>query len=87
MYKKKKIGLVISNKMKKTIVMAETYKKKHPIYKKFILKTKKYHVHDEHNLCKKGDLVKIIETRPFSKTKRWRLLKIIKCYNKNQELE
>ncbi|AIN47770.1 SSU ribosomal protein S17p (S11e) [Candidatus Karelsulcia muelleri] len=91
--KKEKIGIVISNKMKKTIIISETKRIKHPYYKKVILKKKKYYVHDEHNISNEGDLVKIIETRPLSKQKFWRLLKIVKknnkllCYNKNQELE
>ncbi|BAO66395.1 30S ribosomal protein S17 [Candidatus Karelsulcia muelleri] len=78
---KKKIGFVISNKMKKTIIISEINKRKHPYYKKCILNTKKYYVHDEHNISNKGDLVKIIETRPLSKKKCWRLLKIIKKSN------
>lgn len=76
--KKEKIGIVISNKMKKTIIISETKRIKHPSYKKVILKKKKYYVHDESNISNKGDLVKIIETRPLSKQKFWRLLKIVK---------
>ncbi|ABS30627.1 30S ribosomal protein S17 [Candidatus Sulcia muelleri] len=76
--KKEKIGIVISNKMKKTIIISETKRIKHPYYKKVILKKKKYYVHDEHNISNEGDLVKIIETRPLSKQKFWRLLKIVK---------
>ncbi|MFU7501767.1 MAG: 30S ribosomal protein S17 [Candidatus Karelsulcia muelleri] len=92
-FKKEKIGIVISNKMKKTIIISETKRIKHPYYKKVIFKKKKYYVHDEYNISNEGDLVKIIETRPLSKQKFWRLLKIVKknnkllCYNKNQELE
>lgn len=89
--KKEKIGIVISNKMKKTIIISETKRRKHPYYKKVIFKKNKYYVHDEYNISNEGDLVKIIETRPLSKQKFWRLLKIVKkyniCYNKNQELE
>lgn len=79
-YKKKKdkIGIVISNKMKKTIIISETKRIKHPYYKKVIFKKKKYYVHDEYNISNEGDLVKIIETRPLSKQKFWRLLKIVK---------
>ncbi|AIZ48928.1 30S ribosomal subunit protein S17 (S11e) [Candidatus Karelsulcia muelleri] len=78
--KKEKIGIVISNKMKKTIIISETKRIKHPYYKKVILKRKKYYVHDEYNISNEGDLVKIIETRPLSKQKFWRLLKIVKKY-------
>ncbi|RIU85678.1 30S ribosomal protein S17 [Candidatus Karelsulcia muelleri] len=76
--KKEKIGIVISNKMKKTIIISETKRIKHPYYKKVIFKKKTYYVHDEHNISNEGDLVKIIETRPLSKQKFWRLLKIVK---------
>ena len=71
------MGIVTSNKMDKTIVVAVKWKEKHPIYGKFVNKTKKYHVHDEENTCGIGDTVRIMETRPQSKTKRWRLTQII----------
>ena len=70
-------GVVISNKMDKTIVVAAKFKEKHPIYGKFVSKTKKYHVHDEKNDCQVGDTVLIMETRPLSKTKRWRVVQIV----------
>lgn len=70
-------GVVSSNKMDKTITVSIQYKEKHPIYKKFVSKTKKYHAHDENNDCNIGDTVLIMETRPLSKTKRWRLVKIV----------
>ena len=70
-------GVVSSNKMDKTITVSIQYKEKHPIYKKFVNKTKKYHAHDEKNECNIGDTVKIMETRPLSKLKRWRLVEII----------
>ena len=70
-------GVVVSNKMEKTIVVAAKFKEKHPIYGKFVSKTKKYHAHDEKNECNIGDTVRIMETRPLSKTKRWRLVEII----------
>ena len=70
-------GVVISNKMDKTIVIAAKFKEKHPIYGKFVQKTKKYHVHDEKNECNVGDTVLVMETRPLSKTKRWRLVQIV----------
>jgi small subunit ribosomal protein S17 len=63
--------------MLKSIVVAEVKKIKHPIYGKFVLKTKKYVAHDEKETCNEGDTVKIMETRPLSKTKRWRLVDII----------
>ena len=75
--RKVKIGKVISNKMDKTITVAAKFKEKHPIYGKFVSKTKKYHAHDEKNECNIGDTVSIMETRPLSKTKRWRLVEII----------
>ena len=63
--------------MEKTIVVSETLKMKHPMYGKFVLKTKKYTAHDEKNECQEGDKVLIQETRPLSKNKRWRLVRII----------
>lgn len=76
-YRKVRIGRVVSDKMDKTIVVMSIFKKKHPIYGKFVRKTKKYHVHDENNACGIGDTVRIMETRPLSKTKRWRLIEIV----------
>ena len=70
-------GVVISNKMDKTVVIAAKFKEKHPIYGKFVQKTKKYHVHDEKNEANIGDTVSIMETRPLSRLKRWRLTEII----------
>ena len=75
--RKERTGVVTSNKMDKSITVAIKWKEKHPIYGKFVNKTKKYHAHDEKNECNIGDTVKIIETRPLSKTKRWRLVQII----------
>lgn len=75
--RKERIGVVSSNKMDKTIVVSETTRMKHPMYGKFVLKTKKYHAHDENNECGEGDTVLITETRPLSKSKRWRLVRII----------
>lgn len=74
--RKQRMGVVVSNKMDKTIVVAAKFKEKHPIYGKFVSKTKKYHAHDENNECNVGDTVLIMETRPLSKTKRWRLVNI-----------
>ncbi|HKJ79902.1 MAG TPA: 30S ribosomal protein S17 [Prolixibacteraceae bacterium] len=75
--RKEKIGVVVSNKMEKTIVVAEKRKMKHPMYGKFVNKTTKFHAHDDKNDCNIGDLVKIMETRPLSKSKCWRLVEII----------
>jgi small subunit ribosomal protein S17 len=75
--RKERIGVVISNKMTKSIVVSEVKRVKHPMYGKFVLKTKKYVAHDEENNCNVGDTVKIMETRPLSKTKCWRLIEII----------
>ncbi|RPE00117.1 30S ribosomal protein S17 [Aureibaculum marinum] len=75
--RKERIGVVSSNKMEKSIVVSEVTKAKHPMYGKFVMKTKKYVAHDEKNDCNEGDTVKIMETRPLSKTKRWRLVEIL----------
>ncbi len=75
--RKERTGIVVSNKMDKSAVVAVHRKVKHPIYGKFVNKTTKYHVHDESNECGEGDTVRIMETRPLSKTKRWRLVEII----------
>ena len=75
--RKTRQGVVISDKMEKSIVIAAEFKEKHPLYGKFVQKTKKYHVHDENNEAHVGDTVLIMETRPLSKTKRWRLVSII----------
>ena len=75
--RKQRTGVVTSNKMQKTITVAIERKVKHPIYGKFIKKTNKYAAHDENNDCRIGDVVRIMETRPLSKNKRWRLVEII----------
>ena len=75
--RKERIGVVTSDKMEKSIVVSEIKRVKHPMYGKFVLKTKKYVVHDETNNCNIGDTVKIMETRPLSKTKCWRLVEIL----------
>ncbi len=75
--RKERIGTVTSNKMNKTITVAVERKVKHPIYGKFVKKTTKFHAHDEKNEASIGDVVRIMETRPLSKTKRWRLVEII----------
>ncbi|HSC53428.1 MAG TPA: 30S ribosomal protein S17 [Phnomibacter sp.] len=75
--RKTRIGVVFSNKMDKTVTVAVERKVKHPIYGKFVKKTTKFHAHDEKNECSIGDTVKIMETRPMSKTKRWRMVEIV----------
>ena len=71
------IGTVVSNKMEKTIVIRIERRKLHPLYKKYITRTKKIKAHDEGNLCQIGDLVKVIESRPLSKDKRWSLVEVL----------
>ena len=75
--RKTRQGVVVSNKMDTTIVVAAKFKEKHPIYGKFISKTKKFYAHNEENDCNEGDTVLIMETRPLSKSKRWRVVKIV----------
>jgi len=75
--RKERTGVVVSNKMDKSIVVAIRRKVKHPIYGKFVNKTKKLMAHDEENACNIGDTVRIMETRPLSKNKAWRLVEII----------
>ena len=75
--RKEKIGKVVSNKMQKSITIAVNRKEKHPIYGKFVNKTTKFMAHDEKNEAGIGDTVRIMETRPLSKSKRWRLVEIL----------
>lgn len=75
--RKTRVGMVVSNKMDKTIVVAIEDNVKHPVYGKIIKRTLKVHAHDANNECSIGDRVEIMETRPLSKTKRWRLVEII----------
>jgi small subunit ribosomal protein S17 len=75
--RKTRVGVVSSNKMDKTITVAVERKVKHPLYGKFLKKTTKFHAHDEKNECSIGDTVKIMETRPMSKLKRWRLVEVV----------
>jgi len=75
--KKQRVGLVASNKSDKTITVVVERKLRHPIYGKFVKRSKKLHAHDEANACGIGDLVRIVESRPLSATKRWRLVEII----------
>ena len=75
--RKEKVGVIFSNKMDKSVTVAVKWKEKHPMYGKFVNRTKKFHAHDESNDCKIGDTVRVMETRPLSKTKRWRLVEIL----------
>lgn len=75
--RKTRVGKVVSNKMDKTIVVAIQDNVKHPLYKKIVKRTVKFKAHDEQNECNIGDTVKIMETRPLSKDKRWRLVEIV----------
>lgn len=75
---KERVGLVVSDKMQKTVVVAVENRAPHPKYKKIVVKTKRYKAHDEENQCKIGDRVRISETRPLSKTKRWQIIEILK---------
>ena len=75
--RKVRVGRVVSNKMNKTVVIAIEDNVKHPVYGKIIKRTLKVHAHDENNVCGIGDKVEIMETRPLSKTKRWRVVEVI----------
>ena len=75
--RKERVGVVVSEKMDKTIVVSVVVREKHPMYGKFMKKSKNFYVHDEQNNGHEGDTVQIMETRPLSKTKRWRLVEII----------
>jgi small subunit ribosomal protein S17 len=76
-FRKERIGVVASNKMDKSIVVVIERKVKHALYGKFVKKTSRFVAHDEENTCNEGDMVKIMETRPLSKSKNWRLVEII----------
>ena len=75
--RKERIGVVVSDKMDKTIVVSSEVREKHPLYGKFVKRTTKFVAHDDKNECGIGDTVRIMETRPLSKTKNWRLVEII----------
>jgi small subunit ribosomal protein S17 len=74
---KERVGLVVSDKMDKTVVVAVENRSSHPKYGKIVVKTKRYKAHDEENKCKEGDRVRILETRPLSRTKRWQVAEIL----------
>ena len=75
--RKTRVGVVVSDKMDKTIVVAIEDRVQHPLYKKIVKSTYKLKAHDENNECRKGDTVKVMETRPLSKDKRWRLVEVV----------
>lgn len=74
---KERVGIVVSNKMDKTVVVAVESRAAHPKYGKIVVRTKRYKAHDEENKCQEGDRVRIQETRPLSRTKRWRVIEIL----------
>ena len=74
---KERVGTVVSNKMDKTVVVAVESRTSHPKYGKIVVRTKRYKVHDEENACQEGDRVRILETRPLSRTKRWIVADIV----------
>ena len=76
-HKQEKVGRVVSNKNDKTVVVAVDFLRRHRLYKKMLRRTSKFHAHDEHNECQLGDLVRIVETRPISKLKHWRVAEIL----------
>src|SRR6266516_3870328 len=76
--RQQKVGRMVSNKMDKTIVVVVETLKKHRIYKRTYKQTKRFHAHDQHNVCQLGDIVRIEESRPISKLKRWRLVEVVK---------
>jgi len=76
------LGEVVSNRMHKTITVQVERRVRHPIYERVVKRSKKFHAHDEHNQCQIGDIVRIIETRPLSKTKCWRLLEVVRRYGR-----
>jgi small subunit ribosomal protein S17 len=76
--KKSRTGVVVSNKMDKTVVVAVERRLRHPVYGKVVRRTPRFYAHDAKNECKEGDLVRILESRPLSKTKRWRVVEIVK---------
>ncbi len=71
-------GTVVSDKMDKTVTVKVSRRLQHPRYKKFLTRSKKYHAHDENNECRVGDMVQLMETRPISRSKRWRVVEVVK---------
>ncbi len=72
------MGTVVSDKMEKTVTVVVERRLRHPLYRKFVTKSKKYHAHDEANECHTGDMVRLMEARPMSRSKRWRVIEIVK---------
>ncbi|MCK4495230.1 MAG: 30S ribosomal protein S17 [Candidatus Aminicenantes bacterium] len=85
--KKTKIGVVIGNNMEKTVTVLSERRVKHPFYKKIVKRRKKFLAHDEYEKCKIGDVVKIVETRPLSRRKRWRIQEIVELSSSEREEE
>ncbi|MCK4264696.1 MAG: 30S ribosomal protein S17 [Candidatus Aminicenantes bacterium] len=85
--KKTKIGVVIGNNMEKTVTVLSERRIKHPFYKKIVKRRKKFLAHDEYEKCKIGDVVKIVETRPLSRRKRWRIQEIVELSSSEREEE
>lgn len=83
--RKQKVGRVVSNKMDKTVVVAVNYLRPHPLYRKTVRKTHKFYAHDETNACNIGDVVRIEETRPLSRLKRWRVVEVVEA-NRRESL-
>jgi len=86
-WKKTKIGVIIGNNMEKTVTVLSERRVKHPFYKKIVKRRKKFLAHDEYEKCKIGDVVKIIETRPLSRRKRWRIQDIVELSSSEREEE
>ncbi len=85
--KKELIGMVVSNKMNKTVVVVVSKRVAHPMYKKTFTKKTKYSAHDEKNVCKSGDTVRMIQTRPISKTKSWKVVEVLKKAALSENIE
>jgi small subunit ribosomal protein S17 len=81
------LGEVVSDRMHKTITVKVERRIRHPIYERVVKRSKKYHAHDEHNQCQMGDQVRIVETRPLSKTKRWRVVEIVRRRAETESVE
>ena len=82
-----KLGLVVGDKMKKTVTVLVERPVRHPLYKKFIKRKKRFLAHDEYEKCKVGDVVRIVETRPLSKRKKWRVLEIVELSRRDKDTE
>ncbi len=82
-----KLGLVVGDAMKKTVTVLVERPVRHPLYKKFIKRKKRFLVHDEYEKCKVGDVVRIVETRPLSKRKKWRVLEIVELSRRDKDKE